>query len=82
MRHVRKRKRSALKKRAPDGGLDFLSERERVVVALLGKGLRNREIAAKLGISTETVKKHISHALSKSGVKTRTALATRLPHDE
>lgn len=70
-----------MKKREPTRGRIALSERERGVVALLVKGLTNREIAEKLGVSTETVKKHISHALSKTGLKTRTALATQGAED-
>jgi len=52
------------------------------VLALLVKGLTNREIAEELGVSTETVKKHISQALSKTGSKTRTALDTRAATEE
>jgi len=63
---------SVLKWREPAGGLGSLSERERGVLALLVKGLTNREIAEELGVSTETVKKHISQALSKTTSKTRT----------
>jgi DNA-binding NarL/FixJ family response regulator len=64
-----------MKRREPPRGWGLLSERERVVVGLLAKGLANAEIAEKLGISTGTVKKHVSHALSKTGLKTRAALA-------
>jgi DNA-binding NarL/FixJ family response regulator len=66
-----------LKRQEPARGLASLSERERGVLALLVKGLTNRELAEELGISTGTVKKHISHMLSKTGLNTRTALATR-----
>ena len=50
------------------------------VVALLPKGLRNREIAAELGITENTVKTHLRHALRKLGVRDRAqaaALAVR-----
>jgi DNA-binding NarL/FixJ family response regulator len=67
-----------LKMRRPARGLGSLSERERGVLALLVKGLTNHEIAEELGISTGTVKKHVSHMLSKTRLKTRTALATRV----
>lgn len=45
------------KRREPARGLGSLSERERGVLALLVKGLTNREIAEEIGISTGTVKK-------------------------
>ena len=35
-----------------------LSNRELEILSLLGKGLRNKEIATRLFISPETVKKH------------------------
>jgi DNA-binding NarL/FixJ family response regulator len=73
---------SVLKWREPAGGLSSLSERERGVLALLVKGLTNREIAEELGVSAETVKKHISQALSKTRLKTRTALAPRAATEE
>ena len=51
---------------------DDLTERERVVLALLVDGLTNREIADRLIISDSTVKTHVSNILSKLGVATRT----------
>ena len=45
------------------------------VVALLPKGLRNREIAAELGITENTVKTHLRHALRKLGVRDRAQAA-------
>jgi DNA-binding NarL/FixJ family response regulator len=66
-----------LERQEPARGLASLSERERGVLALLVKGLTNREIAEELGIATGTVKKHVSHMLSKRRLKTRTSLATR-----
>ena len=73
---------SVLKWRAPAGGLGSLSEQERGVLALLVKGLTDREIAEELGVSVETVKKNISQALSKTLSKTRTALAPRAATEE
>jgi ATP/maltotriose-dependent transcriptional regulator MalT len=58
-----------------------LSERERLIVALMGRGLSNKEIAGELGIAPETVKSHAKHLYSKLSVKNRTeavTLATRL----
>lgn len=45
------------------------------VVTLLPKGLRNREIAAELGITENTVKTHLRHALRKLGVRDRAQAA-------
>ena len=41
------------------------------------KGLTNGQIAGKLGISIETVRKHVSNALEKTGTKTRAGLVGR-----
>ena len=48
-----------------------LTDRETEVLALLLKGLENKEIAARLSISTSTVKVHVSNILSKLGVSNR-----------
>lgn len=53
-----------------------LTERERAVLALLVEGLNNTEIAAKLGVSSSTIKSHVSHLLAKLGVTSRTEAAT------
>jgi DNA-binding NarL/FixJ family response regulator len=45
------------------------------IVGLVAAGLRNPEIAAKLFVSPETVKTHVSNALAKLGVSNRTELA-------
>ena len=50
-----------------------LSGREREVLALIGKGRRNREIAEILAISELTVKRHVHNMLEKLGVPTRAA---------
>ena len=48
-----------------------LSEREREIMQLLTKGLRDRDIAAQLIISESTVKFHINNILAKLKAKTR-----------
>jgi two-component system, NarL family, response regulator LiaR len=54
---------------------DDLTEREVEVVRLVARGRSNREIAEALWISEKTVKTHVSHALTKLGLKDRTQLA-------
>jgi LuxR family maltose regulon positive regulatory protein len=51
--------------------LDPLSEREREVLHLLAQGASNQEIGQKLMIATDTVKRHVSHIISKLDVKNR-----------
>lgn len=52
-----------------------LTTREREIVALVEKGLRNRDIAQMLGIQTGTVKIHLKHIFEKTGVRGRYGLA-------
>lgn len=52
-----------------------LTQRECEVLRFLCDGLTNREIAAKMGISYETVKEHVQHILQKIGVTDRTQAA-------
>jgi DNA-binding CsgD family transcriptional regulator len=52
-----------------------LSGREVEVLALLGRGLSNKEIADELVISPHTVAKHVSAILAKTGVRSRSGAA-------
>jgi two-component system NarL family response regulator len=61
--------------RGADDPLARLSEREREVLALLGEGLRNREIAARLFISDATAKTHVRHILEKLRFRNRAEAA-------
>lgn len=51
--------------------LEVLTGRERQVLAGIGDGLSNPQLAARLGIGESTVKTHVSAVLSKLGVSTR-----------
>jgi len=50
---------------------DNLTERELEVLCLVAKGFSNSDIAKQLYVNTATVKTHVSHVLSKLGVKSR-----------
>jgi len=54
--------------------LDALTAREREVVALVGNGLNNDEIAERLVVSPTTAKTHVSRAMTKTGVRDRAQL--------
>lgn len=58
-----------------DKVLGSLTDREREVFIEIGKGLTNTQIAEKLFISENTVKKHISSLLGKLGLAHRTEVA-------
>jgi ATP/maltotriose-dependent transcriptional regulator MalT len=57
--------------------LDPLSLRELEVLQLLARGASNQEIASTLVLAAGTVKLHVSHILSKLGVKSRTQAILR-----
>ena len=60
---------------APTGGVTALSEREKVVLEALARGLSNREIGRELWISEQTVKFHLRNLYRKLGVSSRTEAA-------
>ena len=53
-----------------------LTERERETLRLLGRGLQNKEIAARLGISERTAKFHVAALMRKLGAGNRTEVVT------
>jgi DNA-binding NarL/FixJ family response regulator len=55
-------------------GLDELTEREREIVALVGTGLSNQEIAEHLVISPATARTHVSRAMLKLQARDRAQL--------
>ncbi|WP_459545923.1 response regulator [Nocardia sp. X0981] len=63
------------------GPLAGLTEQERTLLALLGEGLTNRQIAGRMFLAEKTVKNYVSRLLTKLGVERRTqaaVLATKL----
>ena len=56
-------------------GFDELTPREKEVLALIGKGANNREIASALYISEGTVKNHVTHILNRLELRDRTQAA-------
>lgn len=60
--------------KAADDLLAVLTEREREVLALVGRGLSNDEIGAELFLSPATARTHVSHAMAKLGARDRAQL--------
>jgi DNA-binding CsgD family transcriptional regulator len=62
---------------AADGSL---TEMERRAAELAARGLTNKEVAAKLGVSPKTVEAHLARAYEKLGIASRAELGARLAH--
>ena len=81
---------SALMSRLESGGpapgpLAELTEKERAALTLIGEGLTNRQIAARMFVAEKTVKNYVSHLLAKLGMSSRTqaaVLSTELRADD
>ena len=63
------------KHRQAHSGWDSLTPAETKIASLVGEGLSNPEIAARLMLSRRTVATHVSHILKKLGVHSRTDIA-------
>jgi DNA-binding NarL/FixJ family response regulator len=64
------------RRQAPEGlGGAGLTPREQEVLALVRRGLANKQIARRLGISERTVKAHLTSVFARLGVEDRTQAA-------
>jgi two-component system response regulator DevR len=71
--------RSSASRRGPAAaGADrtaTLTDQEKTVLQLIGEGLTNRQIGARMGLAEKTVKNYTSHLLAKLGLERRTQAA-------
>ena len=62
-------------RRAPPEACETLTRRETDIVRLVGRGLGNKDIAQRLGVSVATVRTHLSKVYDKMGMASRVELA-------
>jgi ATP/maltotriose-dependent transcriptional regulator MalT len=70
-------RRAGFRTRATRSPREVLSPREREVLGLIARGLRNHEISEALFIADSTTKVHVRHILEKLGVRTRAEAVAR-----
>lgn len=70
-------RRAGFRTRATRPPSEVLSPREREVLGLIARGLRNHEISEALFIADSTTKVHVRHILEKLGVRTRAEAVSR-----
>ena len=59
----------------PGDPFEALTPREREILAFLGRGMMNREVASKTGLSEKTVASHVAAVVDKLGVRGRVEAA-------
>ena len=62
-------------RKRPASGWASLTPAERDVVRLVGEGLANKDVAARLFVSPRTVESHLTHVYTKLGLTSRVQLA-------
>jgi len=60
--------------------VDRLTPRQRTILEHIAGGATNREVGDRLGIATDTVRKHLEQIYERLGVRGRTEAAVLLPH--
>jgi DNA-binding NarL/FixJ family response regulator len=60
--------------------MSILTDRERQILALLGEGLSNKAISARLYLSVRTVEGHLTNLYTRLGVHSRTEAALMAIH--
>ena len=80
--YIAKRILSFFRKSMINQALSTLSERELEVLHLLAKGLQYKQIAAKLYISSETVKRHLRNIYQKLGVQNKIEAINKLHNSQ
>jgi DNA-binding CsgD family transcriptional regulator len=73
--HARRGLDRPSERKRPPSGWASLTPAERDVARLVGEGLRNKDIAARLFVSTRTVQTHLTHVYTKLDVSSRVQLA-------
>jgi DNA-binding NarL/FixJ family response regulator len=63
-----------------DFDMSILTDRERQILALLGEGLSNKAISARLYLSVRTVEGHLTNLYTRLGVHSRTEAALMAIH--
>ena len=66
---------AALRRRADDHAI---TDRQREILALVGRGMSSKQIALHIGLSEETVKTHVKRAMNTLGAPTRAAAVAKL----
>jgi two-component system response regulator DevR len=64
-----------MRRSSPTDELASLTERERLVLELIGEGMTNRQIAERLFLAEKTVKNYVTSLLAKLGMQRRTQAA-------
>jgi DNA-binding CsgD family transcriptional regulator len=76
--HLRQFLRGARRRPSAHDEVAGVTPREREVISYVARGHTNAEVARLLGISAETVRKHLENTYAKLGVHTRTAAVAAL----